>query len=92
MTTRDHKEYKSRAILGEYQTPKMVLWMLKHSGGILKTQQQAAYVLFFFILFTMVAVPYIVLRASGVIQHPQIYAPVPEILQPGNTLLNNYPH
>lgn len=76
-----HKEYKSRTLLGEYQTPKMVLWLLKHSGGLLKTQRQAAYVLFGFILFTIIAVPYLTLNLNGVMQHPSVYAPAPGMMQ-----------
>ena len=83
-----HKEYKSRVILGEYQTPKMVVWILKHSGGLLKTQRQAAYLLFGFVLFTLVAVPYLTLNISGIMQHPSIYAPAPGMMPGRGTDIN----
>lgn len=70
-----HKEFKSRVILGEYRTPKLVAWLLKHSGGLLKTQRQAAYVLLGFILFTLIAVPYFFFHISQIVQHPLIYTP-----------------
>ncbi len=41
----DGQMYRSRAILGELQTPKMITWVLRHSGGTLKTERQAAYAL-----------------------------------------------
>ena len=75
-----HKEYKSRELLGEYQTPKMVLWMLKHSGGMLKTQKQAAAVLLSFILLTLIVVSYLMVRLNTLVGHPLVSAPIPGAL------------
>ena len=82
-----HKEYKSRALLGEYRTPQMVIWMLKHSGGLLKTERQAAYMLVGFILFTIIAVPYILLGVIRITEHPSMYGPAPQMMHPNS----NYP-
>jgi hypothetical protein len=77
------QEYKSRALLGEYQTPQMVLWVLKHSRGMVKTQRQAAYLLFGFIIFTIIAVPYLTLPLSAVVQHPLISTLMPGAMPTG---------
>ena len=39
-------QYKSRVLLGELKTPWMVIWLMKHFPGIIKTERQAAYVLY----------------------------------------------
>lgn len=41
----DGQMYRSRAILGDFRTPKMIVWVLRHSGGAIKTERHAAYAL-----------------------------------------------
>ncbi|MBI4224785.1 MAG: hypothetical protein HY617_00485 [Candidatus Sungbacteria bacterium] len=41
----DGQMYRSRAILGDFRTPKMIVWVMQHSGGALKTERHAAYAL-----------------------------------------------
>ena len=39
-------QYKSRVLLGEFKTPWLVIWLMKHFPGIIKTERQAAYVMY----------------------------------------------
>ncbi len=61
MTHHHHEknEFKSRVILGEYRTPGMALWLMKHFPGIVKTERQAGSFLLVitgFVLLAMVGV------------------------------------
>lgn len=56
----DEHTYRSRAILGELRAPKMVSWVFRHSGGALKTERQAGYLLLFISGVIVLASMYIV--------------------------------
>lgn len=58
----DGQMYRSRAILGELQAPKMIAWVLRHSGGILKTERQAAYVLLILACFVGLTAVFLLIK------------------------------
>ena len=42
----DNRGFKSRVILGEYRTPRMVVWLMKHFPEFIKNERQGGRVLF----------------------------------------------
>jgi hypothetical protein len=44
-TNLDNETHRSRVILGNFQKPKLIHWVLRYSSGLIKTERQAAYVL-----------------------------------------------
>ncbi|GEM_PF-2317881 len=56
---REKHEFKSRVILGEYRTPAMALWLMRHFPQLCKTERQAGSVLLIltgFVLLAMIGV------------------------------------
>ena len=47
-------EWRSRARSDESQTPKIVQWVMKYSGGLIRNEKQAVYILIGFVIIAFV--------------------------------------
>ena len=70
--TEGYSAYKSRAVLGQFQTPGMVTWIFTHSGGVIKNERQAARVLLICSLIIFLVSAFLFWRVFGQHTLPKI--------------------
>jgi hypothetical protein len=67
-------------------TPKIIQWLIKYSGGLIKNERQAAYILIGFVVLAIIVSLFLVFRGIGVktqeIFAPPAEAPIKEVIPP----------
>lgn len=74
--------YKAVKFYDETNTPKIVQWVMKISGGAIKEQKQAEYVLFGFVIVALIVSLFLVFW-KVVPQKPKIIPQFREDIEPG---------
>lgn len=67
--------YRSRVILGERQTPRIITWAMKVGDGFIKTERQAAYVLFALVIISLIISAFLFFGGSGKQKAPRVTPP-----------------
>lgn len=71
----ENGKYGSRVVLGEPQTPKAVTWIMKVGGGFIKTERQAAYMLFTLVIISLIISAFLFFGGSRKQKTPKIMPP-----------------
>jgi len=67
--------------------PKIIRWLIKYSGGLIRNEKQAAYVIFGFIVFVVIISLFLIFGRGGESERektftPPAEAPVEEVVPP----------
>lgn len=81
----DKHGFKSRVILGEYRTPRMVVWLMKNFPGVVRTERQGGYVLFVLAVVVFFAAAGVLWSVAGTRVAPLYRSYAPD----GNTQYQN---
>ena len=67
--------FKSRTILGEPQNPKLIQWTIKYSGGLIKTEKQAIWVILGFVAVAIIISLFLIFGSGTEISEKNIFNP-----------------
>ncbi|MBI4224780.1 MAG: hypothetical protein HY617_00460 [Candidatus Sungbacteria bacterium] len=74
---KDDTAYKSRVVFGQPQTPKLLIFVQNHSGGLIRSSKQAGQMVLIFAGLILVISFFLFLRNSAMVRSDLISAPVP---------------
>jgi hypothetical protein len=68
-------------------TPKIIQWVIKYSGGLIKNEKQAVYILLGFIVFVVIVSLFLIFGRGGKSEREETFtppaeAPVEEVIPP----------
>jgi hypothetical protein len=69
------------------RTPKIIQWVIKYSGGLIKNEKQAVYILLGFIVFVVIVSLFLIFGRGGKSEREETFtppaeAPVEEVIPP----------